>query len=524
MKRREFLKMTSLTLASLPLVNCSLNPNNKKLKNIVVIIADDHANRAIGCFGGKEVRTPNLDKMAKNGMTFTNAYTNSPVCSASRQSLLTGKYPHAVGVNLIFTPFNDTKNYTIAEHLKSKGYATGLVGKTHWNNWIWWKYYNDGGGFPTFGFDYIIDEGDHKKNQKTNPPKQVPDEIRTHDQITDKKSVNYIWNSEYLPQKEYYKDSEGKFFIDKAIEFMKSNKDNPFFLWLAFHEPHSPFKFPVEYRDKYKLSDIKLPKGSPEDDRHIPEVFRDLSEEEKKNIIASYYSSVEYLDHSIGYVLEEIKNLNLDKNTMVIYISDHGYLLYDHKRFEKHTMWEEAVKSPIIVQGFGKNVKSDALIEFIDVAPSICDAIGVKSPKSFTGQSFVPILSGESEKGKDYIFSEFLEDNLAMVASEEWKYVFTTGKRDLGLQYKTGYGPLGVTERLYDLINDPKEKHDVASKNEKQLSLMRNKMLEIFTNTHPEASDCPWQLNIIGKLIWFCEPRDVGAEPGLPLQRIFDNE
>jgi len=102
--------------------------------------------------------------------------------------------------------------------------------------------------------------------------------------------------------------------------------------------------------------------------------------------------------------------------------------------------------------------------------------------------------------------------------------MFTTVKRDLGLQYKTGLGPLGVTEGLYDLKNDPTEKHDVSAKNHKQLVTMRKKMLKIFQKTHPDAKDCPVRLNDIGKLIWFCEPRDVGAEPGLPIQRIFEGE
>jgi len=162
MKRRDFLKIAGITAATIPLANCSLLNGQKKLKNIVVNVGDDHANKALKCFGGNEVRTPNLDKMAQSGVTFTNAYSNSPICSASRQSLLTGKYPHATGVNLLFTPFNDTKNYSIAEHLKSKGYSTGIIGKDHWNSWIWWKYYNEGGGFPTFGFDYNIGIPDWK--------------------------------------------------------------------------------------------------------------------------------------------------------------------------------------------------------------------------------------------------------------------------------------------------------------------------------------------------------------------------
>ncbi|MFP4547821.1 MAG: sulfatase [Fidelibacterota bacterium] len=526
MKRREFLKITGLSAATIALSSCPLFNSASKKKNVLVIVSDDHANKTIRAFSGMKINTPNLDEMATHGVSFTNAYSNAPICSASRQSLLTGKYPHATGVNLLFTPFNDTANYTIAEHLKAKGYDTGIIGKTHWNSWIWWKYYDEGGGFPDFGFDYQVGKQDHRDHLKKHPPEPVSDSIKTHDQIKNHNTVEYKWNSSYLSQKEHLADSEGKFFSDKAVEFMTSTRKKPFFLWLAYHEPHAPFKFPVEYRNKYKLDDIILLKGSPEDDRHIPEIFRGLSDKEKKGIIASYMSSVEYMDTCIGRVFAGLKKHNLEKDTLVMYISDHGYLLYDHKRFEKHTMWEESVKAPIIVQGFEKNVKTNALVEFIDVAPTICEAVGVKSPKSFQGKSILPILTGQTARVKEYVFSEFLEDNKAMVATQDWKYVFTTGKRDLGLQYKTGYGPLGVTEKLYDLREDPKEHRDVSHKPENALQLekLRNKMLEIFMQTHPDADNCPEKLNTIGKLIWFCEPRDVGAEPGLPLQRIFEKD
>jgi arylsulfatase A-like enzyme len=528
MDRRQFLAKLGASALALPaLLNAGKNKIEKEQKrNVVVIVSDDHAEKALGCYGSQEANTPNLDQMAQEGLKFTKAYCNAPICSASRQSLLTGKYPHATGVTLLFTPFNDKKNYTIAEHLRNNDYKTGLIGKTHWNNWRWWKYYDEGGGFPDHGFDYIIGKNEYEEKLKKNPPQKVPAKIKTYQDQKNKKTTAAKWNAETLPTNKYYQDTEGAYFSEKAIEFMKENKDDNFFLWLAYHEPHAPFTFPVGYRDKYDPADINLPEGSPEDDRYIPEIFRGLTEGEKKGIIASYYSSSEFMDKNIGKVLQAIKDLNLDENTMVIYISDNGYMLYDHKRFEKHMMWEEAVKSPMIIKGYQKNKTTAALTGFIDIAPTICEAVGVDSPESFQGKSFLPVVKGRQKEYKDYVFAEYLEDNKAMVASKNWKYIFTTGKRDLGLQYATGYGPTGLEERLYNLKKDPDESHDVSGKQENQnkLKFLRRKMLEIFMGTHPDAENVPPKLNTIGKLIWFCEPRDVGDEPGQGLKRIFEAE
>ncbi|MDZ7606003.1 MAG: sulfatase-like hydrolase/transferase [Cyclobacteriaceae bacterium] len=104
------------------------------IRNVVVILADDHARHVSGLYGNPIIQTPNIDKLAIEGITFHNAYCNAPICSASRQSLLTGKYPHATGVNLLFTPFPDEGNITIAEHLRLYNYKTAIIGKTHWNN------------------------------------------------------------------------------------------------------------------------------------------------------------------------------------------------------------------------------------------------------------------------------------------------------------------------------------------------------------------------------------------------------
>ena len=288
--------------------------------------------------------------------------------------------------------------------------------------------------------------------------------------------------------------------------------------------------FPVEYAGKYKSDDITLPQGSDEDDRWIPDRYKGFTDEQKKGIIASYYTSVEYMDKNVGLVINALKEKGMYDETLIIYLGDQGYLLYDHKRFEKHTMWRESIKAPLIIAG-NKNITQnrsyDELIEFIDVAPLICEALGVEPLKEAQGRSFYDLLTGSTYQEKDIVFAEFLEDNKAMVADKKWKYIFTTGKRDLGQGYNTGFGPSGILHRLYDLENDPGETTNLAYNTtyRDMVNKMQKVMIERFLETHPDAVEMPDNLTTDGKLVWLCEPRDVAAEyGGQPLRTFYAHE
>ncbi len=472
-----------------------------------MIIGDDHSNRVLGCYGNEIIRTPQLDGMASRGTRFTHAFANAPMCSASRQSLLTGKYPHAAGVTLLRTSFPE-EQYTIAEHLLKNGFKTGYVGKMHFNNSL------------PHGFEYRIERGDYNQHIEQNPPTEPPDSLRYRPVWRPFVDPAQIWlNADRLPSPYYDQDDIGTWYAHKAREFIQQNKNERFCLWVGFHEPHSPFNFPIEYAGKYDPADMVLPQGSPEDDLWIPEVFRDLSEEDRRGIVASYYTSVEYLDKNVGLILGEIDNLGLSEETLVIYIGDHGYLLNDHKRFEKHMMWEPAVGAPLIFQAgslFNRGKECDALCGFVDLAPTIMDALDIEPMPDMQGKSLWPLLTGKTTTHKEYVFSEFLADNKAMVRTEEWKYIFTTGKRDLGQGYATGRTPWGITHRLYDLIHDPDETTDVSEEpdNKTKLTELQQMMIGHFKKTHPFADQLPDHLTVDETLAWFCEPPDVGADIG----------
>jgi arylsulfatase A-like enzyme len=500
------------------------NDSDFHYDNVVVIISDDHAPHTLGSYGNDVIRTPNLDRLSAQGVQYNNMYCNAPICSASRQSMLTGKYPTATGVTLLFTPFNPENNTTIGDHLQDQGFKTALFGKTHFNDWIWYPAWEE---WPKYGFDTLVGGSQYNQWVKTMNPEPLPDNVEYYQRPQKDESFSHYWNTEYLPHKTRDEYSKGTFLANSAIDYIEKNKDDRFFVWLAFHQPHAPFFFPEEYRDSYDPAQLELPETSPEDDRWVPELFANYTDQEKKNIIASYYTSVEYMDKNIGLVMDALEENDLDENTLVVYVSDNGYLLYDHKRFEKHTMWKESVQVPLIWSGknIPTSVQKDDIIEGVDLVPTIVDMLGLPPMEDVQGTSFKESVTGERSDLKPFAYSLFLEDNLAMVANKEWKYVFMTGKRDLGLEYATGFGAPGLSHFLYDIKNDPRETTNLAhnQEHESKMKEMQQEMLKWFKETHPDAANMPETLTMEGKLMWFCEPRDVGAEHGgTPLRIIPD--
>jgi arylsulfatase A-like enzyme len=472
--------------------------------NILFIVSDDHSARVMGCYGNPFVHTPHMDQLAKEGVLFSRAYANAPLCSASRQSMLTGRYPHATGVTLLTTSFPD-EQVTLAEHLKEQGYVTGVFGKTHFNNQ------------GAHGFDVMVQRKDHRDflKQQIIPP--VPEGVKVRPPWKPFADHARLWlNADQATSGLPEHLDEGHFLAIQAVSFMAENKTQPFCAWISFFEPHSPFNFPTNYAGQYASGELPFPRGTAEDEPFIPMVFKDLTDSEKRGIIASYYTSVSYLDSNIGKVLRGLDSLGLTKQTLIVYVSDHGYLLNDHNRFEKHMMWEPAVQTPCMIKGMGKpGTVINQLIELVDLVPTVLEVTRNPPLPTAQGKSLVGLVTAEKDgfSHKEYVFSEFLNDHKAMVKTEKWKYIFTNGKRDLSQGYATGNPPRGLEHRLYDQINDPEETRNVANVpgNQEILLDLQNKMLKLFYETHPKASDLPSGLSLEEQLAWFCEPPDEGS-------------
>ncbi len=423
--------------------------------NVLWLVADDHAAYVTGCYGNPVVRTPNIDRLASQGMRFDRAYCNSPVCTASRQSFQTGRYPRTVGVTLLTTPFPESE-LTLADLLKTAGYETAGYGKMHFNN------------LSNHGFDHRADMPQWAAAIKQRGPEPIPQDVKVKGPFRPFHDPASLWlNSETLPLGYLEADMPSTYFADLAVEFLQTKHDKPFFMMVSLPDPHSPYNFPVEFRGKYDPAKVPIGRKGPEDDDQVPAIFRDLTEEQKHGIAAAYYTSTEFMDKQMGRVLDALEKSGQADHTIVIYIGDHGYNLGHHGLFEKHSMYETAVRAPLIVRYPGQ-VKpagaSAALVEFVDIVPTVLQFCGVEVPKAVQGRSFMAVLTGRSDHHKDHVFSTYAHSEEAMVRDGRWKLVYLRGKNKRDEGYDEGRPLTGPKVKLFDLQNDPDELTNLAGK------------------------------------------------------------
>jgi choline-sulfatase len=465
-------------------------------------MGDDHAAYVYGAYGNPKAETPNLDRLARTAVRFTRAYVNCPMCTPSRQSLLTGRLPHSVGVTQLTTPLGD-EPVTLADLLKENGYATAAIGKMHFNS------------DRKHGFDLLLDHAQHREHLKRNPPKPVPEDIEVLPDWRPFKDHARVWlNGMYVPYGAYDKDMAGTWFAEKAAEYLKTEREEPFFLIASFYEPHSPFRFPIEFADRFHPGAFEVPPVGPEDDWQIPEIYRDLTDDEKRRIAAAYYTSTAFMDKNAGIVLDALKESGHAEDTFVIYLGDHGYDLGHHGRFEKHCFYEQSVRAPLVMRlpgTTGNDVETDALVEFIDLFPTVAEVCGVERPDEVEGRSLLPFLEGETDTHRESVFSEYTENEEAMVRTERYKYIYTSGLRERQDGYATGRPLPGRTRILFDLEKDPAEMCNKASDPEyaEVVAQLEKEMLGRFKETYPTESETP-PAGLSGPdlLDWYLIPRD----------------
>ncbi len=488
-----------LVLANMPLGSLG---EERQLPNILWICGDDHAPYVIGAYGNKQVRTPNLDRLASEGMRFDRAFCNSPVCTASRQSFLTGRYPRTIGVTQLKTSLPENE-VTLAQILKSTGYDTAAIGKMHFNSSL------------KHGFDQLIDLHQHHEWLQAKGRDLLPRAVEVQPPWKPFKDPASIWlNSACRPFGALDADMAGTYLAEQAAKFLRDHETKPFFLIVSFYEPHSPFYFPVEYRDRHKPEKFKVPKIGAEDDWHIPKIFRGLTDREKQGIIAAYYTSAEFLDKNTGMVLDALEKSGRANNTLVIYTGDHGYMLGQHGRFEKHCGYEPAVRSPLLMR-FPTRIKprqtTEALVEFIDILPTVLDYLGVPIPTNVQGKSLVPILSGKTNRHREQVFIEYSENEEAYIRTERWKFIYASGKRVREDGYAADNPLPGRTIQLFDLYHDPDEVKNLAGlpQYSKLVADFTAQLAEHLKRTARQPELIP-ETDEVHAAIEFClQPRDV---------------
>ncbi len=434
--RREFLKKTGAVAAGMAIggalggLEC-LAAEPKRKPNVVFVFADQLRAQAVGCYGDKQARTPNIDKLAAEGARFTNAISTWPVCSPFRAMLLTGRYPMSNGVVYNDLPIWDGQT-SIADALKAQGYETGYIGKWHLD-----------GGVPNtlpgrrLGFEHWMGP--------------VGETLATS---ADGKQT---WKP------------DGQ--TDAAIKYIESNKDKPFCLFMSWNPPHNPYIAPDKYmklfpKDKIEfrpnvaeraLVDEQLKKHpiQPGSEKNRVDWRRTIdTDDELREILAGYYAATHGIDACVGRIMKALDDLGIADDTILVFSSDHGDMIGSHRMCLKQEPFEESIGIPFVVRyprRIPKGTVTDGLLRPMDMMPTLLGLAGAPIPSGVEGISLADAALGKRSDQQDAVLLMKMQPGggpWVINAATPWRGVRT--KTHTYARLEDG-GPW----ILYDNKNDP---------------------------------------------------------------------
>lgn len=413
-------------------------------------MADD-LNDDMGVYGHAMVKTPNLERLAARGVRFDRAYNQFPLCSPSRVSLLTGLRPDTTRVHDLQTDFRKVipDVVTLPQMFKRSGYVTARVGKIY--------HYGNPGQIGTSGLDDPA-----SWDLVVNPRGVDKDEEDKLTNFTPTRGLGsaLAYFASPAPDEAH---TDGKVAAE-TIALLEKHKDRPFFIGAGFYRPHCPFIAPRKYFDLYPLDKIPAPR-SQASETPVPDAawftvppHWGISEQAQRETIRAYFASITFLDANVGRVLDALDRLGLAENTIVIFVSDHGYQLGERGQWMKQTLFERSARAPLIVAGPGVSAKgraSSRIVEFLDLYPTLADLARVAAPSGLHGRSLMPLLRNPEARWDRPALTQVRRGagaNAFMgysIRTDRWRYTeWDEGKR-------------GV--ELYNEVDDPHETNNLAA-------------------------------------------------------------
>ncbi len=457
-------------------------PASAKRMNVLFIAVDD-LRPQLGCYGQPQMKTPNIDALAKSGLLFDRAYVQQAVCSPSRTSLMTGRRPDTTKVYDLETHFRTTipNVVTLAQHFKDNGYHSQGFGKIYHgglDDKESWSVPHTPAPGPAYGDPKIIQgiEAERKKLRADG---------------INRKQVNRRAKGPAWEAAEADDDAlpDGRTAVG-ALKALNEVKDKPFFLAVGFIKPHLPFVAPKKYFDLYPPAEqIELPKN----DQHpqgapayavtnfgelrtyqgMPKDPAPVEPQQARELIRAYYASVSYVDAQVGRLLAELDRLGLRENTIVVLWGDHGWHLGEQALWCKHTNFENATRNAMMIRAPGRHASpgaaTDALVETVDLYPTLCELAGLTLPKDLEGASLVPLLANAQRAWKPAAFSQYPREGGKVmgrsIRTNRYRYTEWLSTAD----------NKALAAELYDHQTDPAETANLAAKQEhaaavKQLS------------------------------------------------------
>lgn len=427
--------------------------------NILLITSDEHNPKIMGCAGNPIVKTPAMDRLAKEGTLFTKAYCPYPACAPSRQSMITGLYPQEHGQ--IGNPYYfSEKNQTWANYFRQCGYTTACIGKMHTNN-----EWND------HGYDYRFGPLDYDAKIQSMSPSWRAHARYTDDYTTEvfktikPQLCREMFQAEVLETPDEHRDIV---FLEEAKRYLREKKESPFFLHVSFTDPHWPWNMPEKYFNMYDPETVDWPDLIPDDleddwlaaKRYHEEGWDKIPENIIRLCRAKYYGSVSYVDFYVGQLLDILDEMGLAENTLVMYTSDHGDMAGEKGLWFKDLLFDASARIPMIARMPGvipAGRKCDSLISLVDLFPTFAGLTDSEKdlPEGLSGQNLADVFCGQ-EGVRRYVFCTYhidkktLHPQTMMVRSARWKCI-RYEQADSDSQYV-----------LYDMDNDPDEVVNLA--------------------------------------------------------------
>ncbi len=512
--------------------------------NVLLIMTDQHRADALGFMGSGTVRTPHLDRLARRGVVFENAFTQSPVCMASRAAIHTGRYPSSLRIRSMgLLPPTET---TLAESLKRAGYRTGLFGKLHFTPQQY-TLYSHGIDRPVLdaGF-FLADAGiDTPANRAAleDPCKRdygfdvsagVEDFLPGHylDWLAERSSEHLPWAigenfaakqmaekfgvvpeaaAPFPDQLDDGYDSRlpaelhpSWFIVERTLEFARANRDRPFFAHCSFVDPHHPFNAPTPFSRMYPPDEMPVPPpldraacfppGLPDGVRAQIDGCAAFPAELWQWVIANYYGMVSHVDHCVGRLLDGLERLGLLDDTLVVFIADHGEYAGDHRLLRKGSLlFDSLMRAPFTVTwparlAGGRRV--DAMVREIDVYPTIMSLLGLPVHAGVQGRDLTPTLRGEEQPGCERVYCGL--DALTNPIYTNPCYAPSQAVRSA--EWKLNYFPLARTGMVFNLVEDPGETRNLYF-DPAHADVRHELMMDLLDHHHTAKDPLPLRLS-----------------------------
>ena len=432
--------------------------------NIVLFFPDQHRGDAMGCDGNPVVQTPNLDRLADNGVLFERCYTSSPLCMPARASLITGQPVNAHGVwgnNLVEA---DRHGPSHVRRIRDAGYRTAIIGKTH----LYANHRNDGHTrehahkLEDWGYRDIHELRDVVPSERCSC--YYADFLAERGRLGVYQDYTRLWWTGAFRGAQPWEDPPSPLPTDEhidsycasqAVSWIRDDPGNrPFYLPVCFTGPHTPFDAPPDYRAIYKPEDVPLPILAAPEDPVSPQVTQmlrsarldSMTEIHARMMVSHYYAKVTLIDHGVGMVLDALADKGILDDTWVIYTSDHGEMLGDHRLKQKKVFYEGAARIPLIVRppGGAPGRRKKQLTDHLDLCASLTEAAGAEPTSESPGRSFAAgtEVVEDDDTGRRYVFSE-VESYYSMARDDRYKMTVDSRTRR----------PV----ELYDMLEDPRE-------------------------------------------------------------------